>query len=273
MRVAVVGHVEWVEFLRVPAVPQPGEIVHVSEAWAEPAGGGAVAAVQLCKLAGGADFFTALGDDEIGRRAEQQFAALGLRLHVAWRDEPQRRAVTFVDGGGERTIVVIGDRIVAAGADPLPWEELAQMDGVYFTGGDVAALRAARSAAVLTATPRAMETLREAHVELDALVGSAHDAGEPYAPGDIEPPPKLYVATAGGAGGTMAPGGPFPAAPLPGPVVDTYGAGDSFAAGLTYGLATGMGSADAVALAASCGAAALTGRGAFTGQLELAGDR
>jgi ribokinase len=269
MRVAVVGHVEWVEFLRVAEVPKAGEIVHVLEAWAEPAGGGAVAAVQLCKLAGGADFFTALGDDEIGRRAAEQLSALGPRLHVAWRDEPQRRAVTFVDGRGERTIVVIGDRIVPAGVDPLPWGDITGMDGVYFTGGDVEALRAARAARVLTATPRAMETLRKAHVELDALVGSAHDAGERYEPGDIEPPPKLYVATAGADGGTMTPGGPFVASALPGPVVDTYGAGDSFAAGLTYGLAAGMAPDDAVGLAARCGAAALTGRGAFAGQLRL----
>src|SRR5689334_12320925 len=130
MRVAVVGHVEWVEFLRVPAVPQTGEIVHVSEAWAEPAGGGAVAAVQLCKLAGSVDFFTALGDDQIGLHAAEQLAALGVRLHVAWRSEPQRRAVTFIDGRGERTIVVIGDRIVPVAADPLPWQELPEMDGV-----------------------------------------------------------------------------------------------------------------------------------------------
>jgi len=269
MRVAVVGHVEWVEFLRVPAVPRTGEIVHVLEAWAEPAGGGAVAAVQLCKLAGSADFFTALGDDQIGLHAAEQLSGLGLELHVAWRSEPQRRAVTFVDGQGERTIVVIGDRIVPRGGDPLPWGELARMDGVYFTGGDVASLRAARAARVLTATPRARDTLREARVELDALVGSAHDAGERYEPGDIDPPPRLYVATAGDEGGTIVPGGPFAAAPLPGPVVDTYGAGDSFAAGLTYGLAAGMNPDDAVALAARCGAAALTGRGAFAGQLRL----
>lgn len=269
MRVAVVGHVEWVEFLRVDSVPKAGEIVHVSDAWAEPAGGGAVAAVQLCKLAGGADFFTALGDDDIGHRAQEQLAGLGLRLHVAWRREPQRRAETLVDGRGERTIVVIGDRIVPAGGDSLPWEELAEMDGVYFTGGDVAALRAARAARILTATPRAMETLRDGHVALDALVGSARDRGERYEPGEIQPPPKLYVATAGASGGTMTPGGPFAAAALPGPVVDTYGAGDSFAAGLTYGLAAGMTPSDAVALAGRCGAAALTGRGAFEGQLRL----
>src|SRR5437899_724675 len=87
MRLAVVGHVEWVEFLRVPHVPVDGEIVHASDSWAEPGGGGSVAAVQLRKLAGAADFFTALGDDELGRRALEQLRELGVRLHVAWRDE------------------------------------------------------------------------------------------------------------------------------------------------------------------------------------------
>jgi ribokinase len=269
MRVAVVGHVEWVEFLRVPHVPTPGEIVHADQAWAEPAGGGAVAAVQLYKLAGASDFFTALGDDELGHRAHEELTGLGLRLHVAWRDEPQRRAVTFVDGRGERTITVIGDRLVPRGSDPLPWDELAASDGVYFTGGDVEALRAARAARVLTATPRTMDTLRKAHIGLDALVGSGRDAGETYEPCELDPPPRLYVATAGADGGTMTPGGRFEAAPLTRPVVDTYGAGDSFAAGLTYGLAADMSAGDAVALAARCGAAALTGCGAFAGQLRL----
>ena len=46
MRVAVVGHVEWVEFAEVDAVPRAGEIVHAREIWSEAAGGGAVAAVQ-----------------------------------------------------------------------------------------------------------------------------------------------------------------------------------------------------------------------------------
>ena len=269
MRVAVVGHVEWVEFLRVPHLPSAGEIVHATDAWAEPAGGGSVAAVQLYKLAGAADFFTALGDDELGGRAHDQLAELGLRLHVAWRDEPQRRGVTFVDERGERTITVIGDRLAPRGADSLPWDELAAMDGVYFTGGDVEALRFARAARVLTATPRTLGTLHVAHVELDALVGSARDAGEVYVPGEIDPLPRLYVATEGADGGTMTPGGHFDAVPLPGPVVDTYGAGDSFAAGLTYGLAAGMPATEAVALASRCGAAALTGRGAFAGQLRF----
>jgi len=66
MRMAVVGHVEWIEFLRVQAVPRPGEIVGTSETWSEPAGGGGVAAVELARLAGGADLFCVLGGDDLG---------------------------------------------------------------------------------------------------------------------------------------------------------------------------------------------------------------
>ena len=57
-RIAIVGHVEWIEFARVDHVPVPGEIVHATEWWQDVGGGGAVAAVQAAKLAGGADFFT-----------------------------------------------------------------------------------------------------------------------------------------------------------------------------------------------------------------------
>src|SRR5262249_57454969 len=57
MQLAVVGHVEWVEFARVDHMPEPGEIVHALETWEEPAGGGAVAAVQLAHLPGSGPLF------------------------------------------------------------------------------------------------------------------------------------------------------------------------------------------------------------------------
>ena len=79
MELAVVGHVEWVEFARVEHVPAPGEIVHALETWEEPAGGGAVAAVQLANLNGSVLLFTALGDDELGRRSRER--ARGARRH------------------------------------------------------------------------------------------------------------------------------------------------------------------------------------------------
>jgi ribokinase len=272
VRVAVVGHVEWVQFAYVPRLPVAGEIVHARSASEFAAGGGAVAAVQLQKLAGSCSFFTAVGDDELGRRAVDELVAMGLEVHAATRLEPQRRGFTHVDDDAERTITIIGERLVPHGADDLPWDELKDADAVYFTGGDVEALRAARQARVLVATPRARETLTAAGVELDALVRSGRDRSETIAPGEIDPPPKLIVATEGASGGhwTSRDGesGRWNPAPLPGRPVDAYGAGDSFAAGLTYGLGAGS-LEEALELAARCGAACFTGAGPYEGQLTL----
>lgn len=274
MRVAVVGHVEWVEFLRVPRVPAAGDIVHATDVFEHAAGGGGVASVQLRKLAGSCTFFTALGSDGIGKRAEADLVRHGVDLRVAWRDDAQRRAVTFVDDAGERTITVLGEREVPRGSDPLPWDELAGYDCIYVTGTDVDGIRAARRARVVVATSRVLPMLRDARTELDALVGSGNDPSERYRPGDLDPVPRVVVMTAGARGGTIEQPGregqTFAAAELPGPVADAYGAGDSFAAGLTYGLGAGMDVREAVALAARCGAHNMTGHGPYEGQLELA---
>ncbi len=271
MRVAVVGHVEWVEFARVDAVPRPGEIVHALETWEEPAGGGAVAAVQLARLAGSCSLFTMLGADDLGRRSRAELTRLGVDVKAIPESEPTRRAFTYVDDGGERTITVLGEKLRPRGGDSrLPWHELAGLDAVYFVSGDAEALHHARLARVLVATARELATLREAGVELDALVGSGEDDSEIYHPGDLDPPPRVVVTTSGGLGGWVQPGGPFRPAPLPGPMVDAYGCGDSFAAGLTYALARGEALEEAVELAARCGAAVMTGRGPYAAQLGAA---
>jgi len=271
MRVAVVGHVEWIEFARVARVPAPGEIVHALEAWEAPAGGGAVAAVQLGRLAGECLFLTALGDDRLGHRAKRELEALGVRVEAAWRAGPQRRAFVHLDADAERTITVIGDRLGPHGDDRLPWSELHGMDAVYFTAGDAGAARFARASRNLVATVRGIEALAAAGVRIDALVSSADDEGERYRRGDISPPPGLVVRTTGASGGELeyADGrtGRWAAAPLPGPVIDDYGAGDSFAGGLTYGLAEGRSPEEAAALGARCGAACVTGRGPYEAQL------
>ncbi len=272
MKVAVVGHVEWVEFARVDHAPAPGEIVSALETWEEPAGGGAVAAVQLVNLGGSCLFFTALADDELGRRSREELEALGVTVHAGHAPGRQRRALTHVDEGGERTITVLGEKLRPSGEDgSLPWEELRRCDAVYFTGGDFAALRAARHCPVLVATARELPTLRRAAVQVDVLVGSGEDAAERFESGQLEPEPQIVVTTAGALGGWIRPGGPFRAAPLSGPVSDAYGCGDCFAAGLTYGLALGNPVDEAVALGAQCGAAVLTGRGAY-GHMFTGGD-
>lgn len=266
MRVAVVGHVEWVEFARVGRVPAPGEIVQAEAWWSEAAGGGGVASVQLARLAGASTLFTALGDDALGEAALAQLTGLGVRVQAARHPEPQRRGFTFVDDSGERTITILGQKHIPRGSDALPWAELATVDGVYFVSGDADTVRAARRARVLVATARSLAVLAEAGVELDALVRSTRDPSEAYERGDLEPQPTLVVATSGGEGGTWATAdrrsGAYRPVPPPGPVVDTYGAGDSFAAGLTYALARGDEVETAVAFAAECSAAALARRGA-----------
>ena len=275
-RFAVVGHVEWVDFLTVPHVPLAGEIVHADKWWSEAAGGGAVAAVQLAKLAGTATFFTALGNDDHARRAERGAArVMASRSRRRSATVPSGAAVALLDARGERTIVVQGERLVPAGDDDLPWDRLAEMDGVYFTGGDAASLRAARAARTLVATPRARDALTGSDVTLDALVRSAGDAGEQDDPERHGWSARLTVATRGPDGGTYTTGdgqtGSFEAAPLPGPVVDAYGAGDSFAAGLTFGLGSGMDVDAALALAARCGAGNLTGAGPYAGTADRGG--
>jgi ribokinase len=273
MSVAVVGHMEWCEFAQVSHVPKPGEIVHAQRTFEEPGGGGAVAAVQLMKLAGTATLFTAFGDDEVGHRSQARLEELGIEIEGGFRPEPQRRAFVHVDGPGERTITVLGPRLGPRGADALDWDRLDDTDAVYLTAGDVEAVRHARRARVLVATPRGLDTLSEAHVELDALVSSGRDPGEIYREGDLDPVPKIVVRTLGATGGEWetASGerGRWDAAPLPGAVRDAYGAGDSFAAGLTYGLGAGWDIDRAVELAARCGAANMTGSGPYEGQLRL----
>jgi ribokinase len=260
-----------VQYAHVPHVPRAGEVVHATEPFEEPAGGGAVVSVQLARLARGSLLLTALGEDEQARRSLARLAELGVRVVHATRKEPTRRAVTLVDDRRERTITTIGERLQPLGSESaLPWGELAQADGVYFTAGDADALRAARAARVVVANPRARDALGQG-VPIDALVLSATDAIERDAASPVEAQAELIVMTEGARGGTYrtrsGTSGRWAAVPPPGPPVDSYGCGDSFAGGLTYGLAAGMALSDALALGARCGAVCLTGRGPYERQL------
>lgn len=253
MRVAVVGHLEWVELVSVPAVPKAGEIVQGKSLVAVPAGGGGVAAVALARFGAQSMFFTAFGNDELGHRAAEDLRRRGVNVFATFRPEAQRRATTMVDAQHERTILLMGERHVARGSDALPWQELATCDAVYITGGDADAVRHARAAKVVVATSRVLPLLRDAKIQIDALVGSDNDAAEVYKDGDLEPRPRLVVRTDGGRGGTFTPAGGTPTryAPVPTTVTgDTYGAGDTFAAALTFALGQRTAPADAVAFAA-----------------------
>lgn len=270
-RVAVVGHVEWVTFAVTARLPEPGEILSVEDGFALAGGGGGVAAVRLAELAGACTFFTSVGRDPVGDRTLADLEQRGVDVRAARFDGPQRQAFTYLTDDHERTITVWGERHVPRRADDLPWDEVADFDAVFFTGGDPEALRAARDARVLTATPRAIGAIAAAGVELDVLIASATDRGERVDAASLRPRPRHVVLTRGAEGGrwegATGEAGHWAAAALPGPPVDAYGCGDTFAAALTYGLGSGRSLADALELAAGCGAAVLTGRGPYAAPL------
>lgn len=251
------GHVEWIESVLVDRVPGPGGIAHADADWSEPGGGGAVVAAQLARLGGQCDFFTALGADDLGRRSLERLTELGIEVHVEWFGST-RRGFVQVDAHGERTITTVGPKL-----RPRSLPAMGGYDAVFFVAGEVEALRAARAARFLAATPRELAILREGGVRIDLLVGSGSDPAEHYDGGlDV----GLVVAT-DGAGGGSAGGRRYEAVPPPGEIADTYGAGDSFAAALCFALARGDELEDALALAARAGAAVVTGKGPFSTQL------
>ena len=273
--VAVVGHVEWITFARVDQVPIAGAIAHASATWSGAGGAGGVAARQLAKLAGWCDFFCALGDDDVGKRARTELVTDGVRVHAATRATSTRQGICLIDRSGERTITTLGPRHEARGSDPLPWDRVADADAVYVTAGDEEALLRARTAGIVVVSLRHLSTLAASGIQADAVVGSGRDPAERYDPDRLQhAPPKLVVQTEGAAGGRyrQADGreGRYAPVPPPGPISDTYGSGDSFHAALTFALGTGYEVTRALELAARCGAAALTGRGPADGQLTAA---
>jgi ribokinase len=255
LNLAVVGHVEWVTHTDAPFIPPAGEIVHLTDPLTEPAGGGAVTAAALARMGARVTFFTAAGADV---PLVEWMGELGVRVVAAHRDVPHTRALVMRDPTGERTICVIGENLHPTADDPLPWEELADCDGVFFTGEDPRTLQLARQARVVVVTARRFEALVASGVRVDALVGSGNDRGERFDLSRLAVQPDHVIVTDGERGGTG-----YHAVPPPRPFVDSYGAGDTFVAGVLFGLANGEGLPAALALGAEQAAEAVTWRGAY----------
>jgi ribokinase len=119
----------------------------------------------------------------------------------------------------------------------------------------------------VVATAQAIEGHPDTQV--DVLVRSAADTQHAAL---VAP---LVVATDGARGGTWTAAdgtsGHWDPAPLPGPVVDEFGAGDAFVSGLTLALAAQRPLEEALAYAARAGALVLTGRGPYGADLSTLG--
>ena len=188
-------------------MPGPGDIAHSLEDWEQAGAAGAVAALQLARLADEATLFTALGDDELGRRSRDGARGPRCRVHAATVAaaaalgvHPRRRRQA---SGRSRPSGRSSGRAVTT--TRCPWHELGDADAVFFVAGDEDALAQARRARVLTATSRELDVLRRGGIELDALSGAGRTR-----PSAITRRPRpaaaLVVSTAGVARRLVATG-------------------------------------------------------------------
>ena len=162
MRLAVVGHVEWIRFCRVDEIPRAGrDRACRTRRGSRPA---APAPSPPCSWPCSPTSATCSprsATTSSAVAAPPSSASAGCTSTSALDDRPTRWAFTQVDDVGERTITTVGPKLHPRGHDDrLPWDLLGGMDGVFFTAGDVDALVAARRARVLVATARELSTLR-----------------------------------------------------------------------------------------------------------------
>ena len=238
LKFAVIGHIEWINFLKVDLLPEPGIITHAKTSLELPAGGGALIAKTLYELSNNEiHFFTSLGKDYYGEKSFDFFKKIGINLHVAWRSEPTRKGFSLIDKKGERSITIIGKRLAPSFNDDLDWEILRDMDGIFITAGDNNLFKKAREANVLCTTPRVgIDLINQSKVILDAIIGSNLDPDESFLLSDLNEKHRYVIKTEGEKGGICIPGGGFNAINNKSQKIDSYGCGDSFAAGILYGL-------------------------------------
>ena len=269
-RICVVGHVEWVTHA-LGTIPIAGGIGMLTDPIDEPGGGGGIAAAQVAKLGAECHFFTAVGDDDTGRRCVERLTALGVVVHAARRlGARHSHALSVVQPGStERTILVDDAPLDATAEDPLDWSLLEGAGACYVTSTHADVLRLARGARRLLVAARRASTLEASGVRADVVVASAGDLDDRLAHA-LSVPPDVLIETAGSEGGRYRGSDGiwkhYLPTSLPGPAVDACGCGDSFIAGLTTGLGRGLAIDEALDLAAICGAACLTGRGGLSGQ-------
>jgi ribokinase len=261
--VCVVGSLNIDLVTTVETHPQPGETVRGTGLDRLPGGKGANQALAAARAGARTLLCGRIGADGTGYRdglAERGVDCAGVRT-VA--DTPSGHALIAVDGHGENTIIVIP----GANAALTP----ADVDGhaAAISAADVLLLQLEiPMAAVL----RAAEVARRAGVRVllnpspwsvppaellavaDPLVVNEHEAARLPAGGA-----GSVCVTLGDRGARW---GELTAPAVPGDVVDTTGAGDSFAGALAAALAAGESEADALRLAIAAGTEACGWAGA-----------
>ena len=189
MRVAVVGHVEWIRFARVDRVPVAGrDRARVRRLGA---GGG------RRRRRGGAARAPRRRGAPV-HRARRRRARAGARgrssSRAAWSSMPRptsgrsggpSRRSTITASGRSRPSARSSDR----GATTSSCRGTSSRRWTPSSSSPATSTRWCMPAVpgVLTATSRELEVLRRAGVGLDALIGSGEDDAERYRPGELDP--------------------------------------------------------------------------------------
>ena len=130
MRLAVVGHVEWIRFARVERVPAAGEIAHSTEDWKEVGGGGAVAAIQLAQLRARPRSSPRSAATSWAGAPTRSSRPGGEGARGDRRRKPQRWAFTHMDEARRADDHYGGEKLRPRGNDEsLPWHELSVPTG------------------------------------------------------------------------------------------------------------------------------------------------
>ena len=272
MRAAVVGHVEWMEFVPVEEVPRAGEIVHAE------------------RLVGGG------GRRRIGRRGPALEArGLGRLLHGARQRRDGLSARGRARGAGITVHATERRRAAAARVhvrrrgrraddhDDRPQAAPARPRRRRFPGTSSRGATASTSApatptrcssraarACVVATARELATLRQASVELDALVSSGKDEAERYHTGTDRSRAASRRDDVGRARRLGAAGRPVHRRAAAARARTTRTArGTASRPGSSFALAAGLEGLDALEFASRCGAGALAGPGVHAEAVPL----
>ena len=217
---------------RGPA-PRCGEIVHARDVWAEPGGGGAVTAMQL-RPPRGVHFFTAIGSDELGARARgpagagrpsrggrpERAPAPGRRVRRR-RRERHHAPVARASTGRSRRSALARARGPRRSTSPAADEDALRLRA--------ARARSLQRRASCRRLPRRAWRSMCSCAARPTRVSATSSAAFGLSPGSWWP---RRGPRAGRTALRADRSNPSVRRSLPGPVVDAYGAGDSFAAGL-----------------------------------------
>ena len=232
-----------------------------------PQAAGAVAAVQMARLAGG--HATSSPPSGTTRSRGRAIARLTRpRAHGPRREAPAPDPAGWVYADTAGRADDHGDRREAralARRPALLGRRSSRADAVFFVAGADGVLERAR-AATLPGRDDALAPARAGGPRSTPRSAPATTSSEAFAPGDLEPSPELSVWTDGAAGGPLAHGGGARRAPTRrsrcrGRSRTPTGRATRSRRATTFALGRGDSIEDALALGARCGAAASPANG------------